>query len=231
MVEFTSNSIKGWAEEDRPREKLILKGKGSLSEAELLAIILGSGSVKMSAVDLAKQILNTVGNNLHDLSRLSLIDLQGFSGIGEAKAVAIVAALELAKRKQSTDIPKRKQIQNSQDAYVIFSPIIADLAYEEFWVLLLNKSNKVIDKRNISRGGVDGTVADVKMIFKAAIENLSSSIIICHNHPSGSLNPSNPDIALTKKIKEIGDFMGIKLLDHLIVTENGYYSFSDEGGI
>ncbi len=221
--------IKSWAEEDRPREKLLLKGKGVLSDAELLAILIGSGSREVTAVDLCKQILKHVDNNLNELSKQTVSDLMQFKGIGEAKAIGIVAALELGRRRQAATAKKRAQIKHSKDAYQLFLPALGDLPHEEFWMLLLNRSNKVIGNERISIGGVAGTVADVKIIFKRAIGQLASSIIVAHNHPSGNLSPSQADIQLTKKMVEAGKLLEVSVLDHLIITENAYYSFADEG--
>ena len=226
-----SLTIKAWAEEDRPREKLLLKGKHALSEAELLAIIIGSGSRNETAIQLCQKILNRVSNNLNELGKLSVADLMQFKGIGEAKAISIVAALEIGRRRQLTEAKKKSQIKDSNDIYQLLSPHIADLAHEEFWVIYLNRSNKVIISERISAGGVAGTVADSKIIFKRAIELLASSIIVSHNHPSGNLKPSQADIDLTKNLKNTGKMLEINLLDHLIITDNGYYSFADEGVI
>jgi DNA repair protein RadC len=227
--EHTYLTIKSWAEEDRPREKLLTKGKASLSEAELIGILLGSGTASLSAVDLAKQILNTIANNLNELARLSVADLMKFKGIGEAKAISIVAALELGRRRKEQETVKKPKIGSSNDVYQILKPELLDLGHEEFWVLLLSRNNQVIRKRLISSGGVSGTVADPKIIFKAALEELASSVIMIHNHPSGNLKPSQQDIDLTKKMKEAGRVLEIPVLDHLIFTNDSYYSFADEG--
>jgi len=227
--EYEKLSIKSWAEEDRPREKLLLKGKSALSDAELVAILIGSGTPKESAVDVAKKILQYVNNNLNELGKLSVKDLMKVKGIGEAKAISIIAALELGRRRQGTDAEKRKKIQGSEGVFRIFQPLLADLPHEEFWVLFLNKANMVIGKERVSTGGVDGAIADAKIIFKTALEKLASSIILCHNHPSGNLSPSKADIALTTKIKQAGENLDIKVLDHIIVSDKGYYSFNDEG--
>jgi DNA repair protein RadC len=221
--------ILDWAEEDRPREKLLQKGKDALSDAELIAILLGSGTVSISAVDLAKQILLKVDNNLNELAKLQVKDLQKFKGIGEAKAITIVSALELGRRRKEAEPIKRPKILSSQTVYELMKPHLLDLHYEEFWVILLNKANVVINKQRISTGGVSGTVADPKLIFKMAFEELASGIILVHNHPSGNLQPSQADINLTQKIKEGAKFMDMQLLDHLIFTDNTYYSFADEG--
>ncbi|MES2591081.1 MAG: DNA repair protein RadC [Bacteroidota bacterium] len=223
--------IKSWAEEDRPREKLMDKGRQVLTEAELIAILIGSGSRDETAVELSKRILASVGNNLNELGKLSVQELNKFKGIGDAKAISIVAALELGRRRKDTETVKRVKITASKDVYDLMKPSMMDLPHEEFWMLVLNRANLVIKKELISRGGVAGTVVDTKIIFKTACENYASSIIICHNHPSGNLKPSDADIKITKNIKEAGKIMEIPLLDHLIITENGFYSFGDEGMI
>jgi len=222
-------SIKSWAEADKPREKLADKGREALTEAELIAILIGSGTRKETAVDLGKRILSSVNNNLVELGRLTLHDLQKFSGIGEAKAIAIVAALELGRRRREREPVKMSKIGSSKDVYAMFEPMLSDLPHEEFWAVMLNRANKVIKKVNISRGGTSGTVADPKLIFKHALEVLASSIVLCHNHPSGNLSPSKADIALTKKLKGAGEMMSIPILDHIIVSDQGYYSFADQG--
>ncbi|MCW3085876.1 MAG: hypothetical protein JWP12_3242 [Bacteroidetes bacterium] len=223
------SGIKAWAEDDRPREKLLGKGRQVLSEAELIAILIGSGSRSETAVELSKRILGTVENNLNSLGKLSIQELTQFKGIGEAKAISIVAAMELGRRRKEAEIVKNEKIITSKDAYGIMKPIMQDLPHEEFWLLMLNRANKLIKKELVSRGGVSGTVVDTKIIFKTAIEQYASSIIICHNHPSGNLRPSDADIRITKNIKEAGKIMEITLVDHLIITDSGYYSFADEG--
>lgn len=227
MIDNTPLTIKSWAEEDRPREKLMLKGKSSLSDAELLAILIGSGTVSVSAVELCKQIFSSVNNNLHELAKLNLKDLQKFKGIGEAKAITIMAALELGRRRKEADFEKRTAISCAKDVYVLMQADLMDLPYEEFWILLLNKANQVIKKIQISRGGIAGTVADVRLIMKNAIENLASGLILVHNHPSGNLKPSSQDISLTQRVKQAGELMEVPVLDHLIFTDKGYYSFAD----
>ncbi len=221
--------IKSWAEEDRPREKLLLKGKGILSDAELLAILIGSGSREQTALGLCQDILKSAENDLRLLGRKNISELMSFKGIGEAKAISIVAALELGRRRQTTDIKTRPVIRSSKDAYNVIAPSIMDLPYEEFWILLLNRANQVFAKKRISRGGVSGTVVDGKIIFKIAVQALASSIILCHNHPSGSLTPSQADINITRKLRKAGETIDISVIDHLIVSEQGYYSFGDEG--
>lgn len=223
------SGIKSWAEEDRPREKLLDKGRHVLTEAELIAILIGSGSKDETAVELSKRILSSVGNNLNELGKLTVQELNKFKGIGDAKAISIIAALELGRRRKETETIKREKILTSKDVFEIMKPSMMDLPHEEFWLLLLNRANSVIKKELISRGGVSGTVVDTKIIFKTAIMNYASSIIICHNHPSGNLKPSEADLKITKNIKEAGKIMEIPLLDHLIITENGFYSFADEG--
>lgn len=222
-------NIKSWAEEDRPREKLILKGRNALSDAELIAILIGSGSRKETAVQLSKKILSSINNDLNKLGKLTISDLTKFNGIGEAKAISIIAALELGRRRKDAESEKKEIIKSSNDAYTIMLNVLSDLPHEEFWVVYLNRKNEVLKKENISKGGINGTVADVKIIFKHAIEQLASSIVLFHNHPSGSLTPSNEDIKLTKKIKETGVLMDTAVIDHIIIGEKKYYSFADEG--
>jgi DNA repair protein RadC len=222
-------NIKSWSPEDRPREKLQLKGRSSLSDAELIAILLGSGTSTLSAVDLAKKILQISGNNLHDLARQSINDLVKIKGIGEAKAITIIAALELGRRRKDYDANEKPKITGSKDAYELLRPDLQDIQHEEFWVLLLNRANRVIRKHQISQGGVSGTVADPKIIFKSALQELASGIILAHNHPSGNLTASQADIDLTRKLKEAGKLLDIQVLDHVIVAGQKYYSFADEG--
>lgn len=221
--------IKSWAEEDRPREKLLLKGKAALSDAELIGILIGSGTPKLTAVDVAKLILTAVNNDLNELAKLSVNDLKKHKGIGEAKAIAIVSALELGRRRKETASSAKTKITCSTDIYNYIKPQFLDLPHEEFWIILLNRANVVMKKMPVSSGGVAGTVADPKIIFKQALEHLASAIILVHNHPSGNLKPSAADIALTKKMKEAGTLLDLPILDHIIFTENQYYSFADEG--
>ena len=223
-------SIKDWSDDDKPREKLRLKGKHALSNAELLAILLGSGSRSTSAVDLAKEILKNADNNLNELGKISIDELiKKFHGVGEAKAITIAAAMELGRRRQMSSIKDRPEIRGSQDAYNAIAPMLIDLHHEEFWILMLNRGNQVLKRVQVSQGGVAGTVVDAKIIFKRALEIPASAIILCHNHPSGNLRPSMPDIEITKKIKTGAELIDIKVLDHLIVSERGYFSFADEG--
>jgi len=229
MTEYKKLSIKEWSLEDRPREKLIQKGISTLSDAELIAIIIRIGTRDETAVELSKRILNSVENNLNELGKLSIEDLQKHKGMGEAKAIGIIAALELGRRRKLSEGVNKNIITSSQHVYDIFHPLLADLPNEEFWVVFLNRSNKVIDRQKISMGGISGTVTDVRIILKLALEKLASSLILCHNHPSGNPKPSDADINITKKIKESGKLMDISLLDHIIVTDGSYYSFADEG--
>jgi len=221
-------NIKNWSPEDRPREKLLLKGKSALSDAELIAILIGSGTAKLSAVEVAKKILQHAGN-LHHLAKLSVKDLTKVKGIGEAKAITIVAALELGRRRKDLEPDEKPKITGSKDAFEILQADLLDLPHEEFWVLLLNRANRVIKKYQVSQGGVAGTVADPKIIFKVALEELASGIVLAHNHPSGNLTPSQADIDLTKKLKEGSKLLEIQVLDHLIIAGQKYFSFADEG--
>jgi DNA repair protein RadC len=220
--------IRSWAEEDRPREKLLLKGGTALSDAELIAILIGSGTPGESAVDVAKAILKTTGNNLNELGKLSVKDLMKFKGIGEAKAITIVAALELAKRRRTAEVKEKEKITGSKDVYEYFHHL-ADLRSEEFWVMYLNRANKIISAQKISQGGITGTVADTRIIFKSALDHFACGVILCHNHPSGNLTPSEEDKSLTKKVKQAGQLLDISTLDHLIISDAGYFSFADEG--
>ena len=220
--------ILNWAEEDRPREKLLLKGKGVLSDAELVAILIGSGSRDLSAVDLSKLILSNVNNDLNQLAKLSVAELQKFKGIGEAKAISIVSALELGRRRKITETTKTPQITSSKDVYELMKPELLDQPVEQFWIISLKRNNVIIQKRIISTGGISGTVADPKIIFNKALEDFASGIILVHNHPSGNLKPSQADIKLTEKLKSAGQLLDIPVLDHLIFTDDGYFSFADE---
>ena len=221
-------TIKSWALDDRPREKLVAKGKNSLSNAELVAILIGSGNRTESAVALSKRILQSVDGNINALAKLSLAKLTTFKGIGEAKAIAILTALELGKRRQLEIALQKPKITSSKAVFNIMQPIIGDLPHEEFWVLFLNNSNKVLAKSQVSKGGLTATIVDVRLLFKSALELAAIGVIVCHNHPSGKLQPSNADKQITQKIKNAGETLDIKLLDHLIVTEKDYFSFADE---
>jgi DNA repair protein RadC len=224
-----SLKITDWAVNDRPREKLVQKGTASLSDAELLAILINSGTKDKSAVDLGRELLSMVNNNLNSLGKLGISDLTKLHGIGPARAVTIAAAMELGRRRRLSETPDMPQIKSSKDVADLINPILSDLAYEEFWILFLNRSNKVINMMKLSQGGVSGTVTDVRMVMKKAIEFLASGIIVCHSHPSGNLNPSESDTKITQKIKEAGNLMDIQLLDHLIISDKDYYSFADNG--
>ena len=228
-MEQNNFSIKHWAEDDKPREKLMLKGKAILSDAELIAILIGSGSRNESAVQLSKRILASVDNNLNALGKLSIKQLMEFKGIGEAKAITIIAALELGRRRRAEETIELKKITSSKAVFEIMQPIIGELPHEEFWILYLNNSNKVIYKTQLSKGGITGTVVDVRLVFKMALEHNATSIILTHNHPSGKLQASDSDIEVTKKLKLAGQQLDIAILDHIIITETGFYSFRDEG--
>lgn len=221
-------SIKNWSDDDKPREKLAAKGRESLSNTELLGILLGNGTRSKSAVDLARDILQLADNDLNNLAKLGIKELCTLSDVGPAKAITIIAAIELGGRRKvatnSTDT-----IRKSDDAASLFQPMLQDKAYEEFWALYLKQNNAIIKKYRISEGGIAATVVDPKRVFKAALECYASGVILCHNHPSGSLNPSSSDIALTQKLIEAGKHIDIKVLDHIIVSSQGYYSFADEG--
>jgi DNA repair protein RadC len=227
-MEVAHFPITNWSEDDRPREKLMLKGKNALSDAELIAILIGSGSRNESAVDLSKRILTSV-DTLNSLGKMSLAQLTNFKGIGEAKAIAIIAALELGRRRRAEDVVELTKITSSKIVFEIMQPVIGELPHEEFWVLFLNNSNKVILKSQLSKGGISGTIVDVRLVFKLALENGATGLILCHNHPSGGLIPSDADKQITKKIKSAGDNLDVKVLDHLIITETKYYSFADQG--
>lgn len=225
----SSFSIKEWSEADRPREKLVEKGKKTLTDAELMAILIGSGSRNESAVGLCKRILASVNNNLNEVSRLSVGQLTKFKGIGEAKAISIVAGLELGRRQQLQETPVQIVIKSSNDVFLCMQPLLGDLNHEEFWVLFLSNSNKVLHKKMMSSGGQTGTLIDSKLVFKTALEFSAVALILAHNHPSGKLIPSKADKQMTERIVAGGETLSIKVLDHLIVTEKDYYSFADNG--
>ncbi|MCD4724287.1 MAG: DNA repair protein RadC [Bacteroidales bacterium] len=230
MTDYQKNiPIRLWAEDDRPREKLLLKGKRALSNAELIAILLGSGSREFSAVELSKRILEDSRGKLKELSRQSVADLTRTKGIGPAKAVTLIAALELGNRTSMEESLNRKKVSCSRDVYSFFRPLLQDSSYEEFWILLLNRGNKILSSICISQGGLSGTVADPKKIFKTALENYAASVILCHNHPSGNIRPSDSDIRLTQKLKKAGSFLDLPVVDHIIIGENNYFSFADDG--
>ena len=229
MAENSFFPITNWSEDDKPREKLMLKGKSVLSDAELIAILIGSGSRNESAVDLSKKILASVDNNLNALGKVSISQLMNFKGIGEAKAISIIAAFELGRRRRAEEVVELKKVTSSKVIFEIMQPIIGELPHEEFWIIYLNNSNKVISKSQLSKGGITGTLVDIRIVFKTALEMGATALILCHNHPSGTLIPSDADKQITKKLKLAGDSLEIKVLDHLIVTETSYFSFADEG--
>ncbi len=229
MDKTPKTSIKNWAEDDQPREKLMNKGPAALSNAELIAILIGSGNSDESAVALCKRILNEVNDNLAELARLTLPDLQKYKGIGEAKAITIAAALELGRRRSTSVLSDKPTIKDSKTAFILFQKELGDLNYETFCVILLNRANKVLKTVKISDGGITGTVVDQRKVFKLALDNNATSIILGHNHPSGQVTPSQADIDLTKKLKTAGLTLDLPVLDHIIVGDGNYYSFADEG--
>lgn len=222
-------NIKSWAEEDRPREKMLLKGKSALSDAELLAILIGTGTRNHTAIDLAKLVLRKYDNSIHKIAQATLAQLTEIHGIGEAKAISIMAACELARRKREYDTSKTYVVNSSKLAYQYMLPFMEDLTHEEFWVLLLNNRMAVIKAECISKGGITGTVVDARMVFKLALESMATSMMLFHNHPSGTLNPSDSDLKITKEICAAGKLLNINVLDHIIISHQGYYSFIDEG--
>ncbi len=224
-----SFTIKQWNEDDRPREKLLKKGRVALSDAELIAILIGSGSREESAVELSKRILASIDNRLNELGKLTVNDLIKFKGIGEAKAISIITALELGRRRRLEEALEKPKISSSRSVFDVMQPIIGELQHEEFWIIFLNNANKIQLKTQMSKGGITGTLVDTRLIFKQALELAATGLILCHNHPSGTLKPSSSDKQLTSKIKKGGDVLDIKVLDHLIITEKEYYSFADEG--
>lgn len=230
-AEYKNLTIKDWALEDRPREKMIKRGIGSLGDAELLAILIKSGTKNENAVAIAQRILLSANGNLNELGKFTLEDFTSTKGIGEAKGITIMAALELGRRRKQAEALSRPQIKESKDIIEIFQPLLSDLPHEEFWVLFLNRANKVIYQTRITQGGVTGTIFDIKLIMKAAIEKLASSIIICHNHPSGNPKPSEQDLRITQKLKEAAQTFEISLLDHIIITDSVCYSFADNGNL
>lgn len=229
MEQYQKLNLKQWAVEDRPREKMLANGARALSDAELVAILIGSGNAGETAVELSRRILHAVENNLNDLGRKNSDFLTRFKGIGEAKALNIMAAMELGRRRKEQDTPDKAKITGSNDAADLFMPLLGDLDHEEFWILLLNRSNRVLDKFMASKGGITGTVIDVRTIMKCAVEKSATSMILCHNHPSGNLSPSDADLQITRKIKDAGKIMEIQVLDHLIITQKSFYSFADNG--
>ncbi|WP_432411625.1 RadC family protein [Rasiella sp. SM2506] len=228
MKDTSSFSIKNWNQDDRPREKFLSKGRTALSDSELIAILIGSGSREESAVELSKRILAGANNNLNTLGKMDVKELMHYKGIGEAKAITIVAALELGRRRSGEEGLKQKKITSSQSVFELLQPIIGELPHEEFWIIYLNNSNKVLQTTQLSKGGITGTLVDVRLVFKNALQLGAVAVILGHNHPSGTLKPSNADKTLTQKLKIAGESLDIKVLDHLIVTENSYFSFADE---
>lgn len=222
-------TITEWAEDDRPREKLMMKGAGALSDAELLAILIGTGNREETAVELCRRILNDNHNNLNELARLSITDLQRYKGIGEAKAISLIATLEIGKRRRVEEVIEKKKITESKDLYELFAPKIEDLYHEEFWAVFLNGANKVIEVVSLTKGGLRQTVVDVPILLRQSLEKAAHAIAVAHNHPSGEINPSQEDIAVTQKIKNGCDAIGLRFLDHIIIGEKTYYSFADEG--
>ncbi|MEC5156530.1 RadC family protein [Chryseobacterium sp. MP_3.2] len=221
-------SIKFLAEDDRPREKFLLKGRNSLSDAELLAIIMGSGNREDSAVELARKILDSVGNNWHNLSRLQVSDLIKFKGVGTVKAISICTALEIGRRRGAQEVVEKCKIEGSSDGFKILHPHLGDLETEQFWAIFLNQNNRILGKCQLSSGGINQSVVDVRILFKTAIEHFATGIVVAHNHPSGNLKPSQEDLKITKQITEAGKLLNIQLLDHLIISQNSYFSFADE---
>ncbi len=225
----TSFSIKHWSDDDKPREKLVQKGKSVLSDAELIAILIGSGSRNESAVELAKRILASVNNNLNELGKLSINQLMQFKGIGEAKAVTIAAALEMGRRRRGEDAQKITKINSSRDAFDLLRPKMGELEHEEFWILYLNNANKVLHSSQLSKGGLTGTLVDVRIVMRQALEVGAVALVLAHNHPSGTLRPSEEDRKVTQKLKRASEVLDVKVLDHLIITQKDYFSFADEG--
>lgn len=229
MKKYKSGTLKSWAVRERPREKVLANGIQHLSDAELLAILMGSGTRNTTAVDLARQILGEVEYNLHELGRQSISDLQKIKGIGPAKAIALMAAMELGRRRSGSLQVEKTAIKSSETVFNFFHPLLGDLEHEEFWLLMLNRANRVIGRFKVSQGGLSGTVIDTRIILKKALDNLASSIIVCHNHPSGNKQPSDADVKITEKLKKAAEILEIKLLDHIIIADKSYFSFADEG--
>lgn len=229
MDTYKSGTLKSWAVQERPREKVLINGIQHLTDAELLAILMGSGTRNITAVELARKILGGVENSLHDLGRLSISDLQKIKGIGPAKAISLVAAMELGRRRSGIQQVEKTSIKSSETVFNLFHPLLSDLEHEEFWLLMLNRANRVIGRFKVSQGGLSGTVIDTRIILKKALDKLASSIIVCHNHPSGNMQPSDADVKITEKLKKAAEILEIKLLDHIIIANKSYFSFADEG--
>lgn len=229
MNDYYSGTLKSWAVEERPREKVMANGIQYLSDAELLAILMGSGTRNTTAVELARKILGGVSNNLHELGRQSISDLQKVKGVGPAKAISLLAAMELGRRRSGTPQADKIPVKSSETVFQVFHPLMGDLDHEEFWLLMLNRANRVLGRFKVSQGGLSGTVIDTRIILKKALDNLASSIIVCHNHPSGNKQPSDADVKITEKLKKAAEMLEIKLLDHIIIADKSYFSFADEG--
>lgn len=224
-------TIRDWAEDDRPREKLFNKGASALSDAELIAILIGSGNKEESAVELCKRILHDNQDNLNELARLSILELQQYKGIGEAKAITICAALEIGKRRKISEVLERKKIINSRDFFELLEPVFLDLKHEEFWVVFMNNAHKVMELKKLTQGGTAQTIVDAPMLLRMALERSAQAVAVAHNHPSGEIKPSQADCDITRKIKKGCDAIGIHFLDHLIIAGGAYYSFADEGNV
>ena len=229
MNTYNSQALTTWAVEERPREKVMANGVQYLSDAELLAILLGSGTKNITAVELARQILKGAGNSLQLLGRKGIGELVRIKGVGPAKAITILAALELGRRRAGMQHTDKIPVKSSETVYKLFHPLMGDLEHEEFWLLMLNRANRVLGRFKVSQGGLSGTVIDTRIILKKALDNLASSIIVCHNHPSGNKQPSDADLKITEKLKKAAEMLEIKLLDHVIIADKSYFSFADEG--
>ena len=229
MNEYKSHALKTWAVEDRPREKGLANGIQYLTDTELLAILLGSGTKNITVVELARLMLKRAGNNLHELGKQTVGDLVKIKGVGPAKAISVLAAMELGRRRDGMHQTEKTSIKSSETVYDLFQPILGDLEHEEFWLLMLNRANRVLSKFKVSQGGLSGTVIDTRIILKKALDNLASSIIVCHNHPSGNKQPSDADVKITEKLKKASEMLEIKMLDHVIIADKSYFSFADEG--
>ncbi len=229
MNKYESHALTTWAVEERPREKVMANGVQSLSDAELLAILLGSGTKHMTAVELARLIMRGAENSLHVLGRQGISELVRIKGVGPAKATSILAALELGRRRDGMKYSEKTPVKSSETVYKLFHPLMSDLEHEEFWLLMLNRANRVLGRFKVSQGGLSGTVIDTRIILKKALDNLASSIIVCHNHPSGNKQPSDADLKITGKLKKAAEMLEIKLLDHVIIADKSYFSFADEG--
>ncbi len=229
MNEYNSHALTTWAVEERPREKVMANGVQYLSDSELLAILLGSGTRNMTAVELARIILKGSDNSLQELGRKSIGDLVRIKGVGPAKAITLLAAMELGRRRAGMNHVEKIPVKSSETVFNLFHPLLGDLEHEEFWLLMLNRANRVLGRFKVSQGGLSGTVIDTRIILKKALDNLASSIIVCHNHPSGNNQPSDADVKITGKLKKAAEMLEIKLLDHVIIADKSYFSFADEG--